>query len=72
VFRGRPLDDDEARRCDREEFGNAFAQLVRSNGFAVCFEGVDGLRGDVIVDLKVLDRVRVELWIRIEQNKDDT
>jgi hypothetical protein len=37
---------------DREEFGDAFAQLVRSNGFAVCFESVDGLRGDLIVDLK--------------------
>jgi hypothetical protein len=24
---------------DREEFGDAFDQLVRSNGFAVCFGG---------------------------------
>ena len=44
---------------NREEFGDAFTQLVRSNGFAVCFEGVDGLRGNVIVDLKKLNlRVR--------------
>jgi len=46
-------------RRDREEFGDAFAQLVRFDGFAVGFDGVDGLRGDVIVDLKELDlRVR--------------
>ena len=37
---------------DREEFGNTFAQLVRSNEFAMCFEGVDGLRGENIVNLE--------------------